>query len=122
MGKIFHNVDVNSQVLFNETVLNIIRNFIPHETVTFDDRHPLWITSRIKKMINDKNLVFERFVYKKGFVNNSSNLDRFGSLQNKLSSLIETSKIIFLKSCKKVTLSQYQLKTLLVYFQKFFNE
>ena len=73
-------------------------------------------------MINDKNLVFERFVYKKGFVNNSSNLDRFGSLQNKLSSLIETSKIIFLKSCKKVTLSQYQLKTLLVYFQKFFNE
>ena len=37
--KAFHNVDVNKQVmLLNETVLNIIRNFIPHETVTFDDR------------------------------------------------------------------------------------
>ena len=48
--KVFHNVDVNKQVmLFNETFLNIIRNFIPHETVTFDDRDPPWITSRIKK-------------------------------------------------------------------------
>ena len=39
--KAFHNVDVNKKVmLFNNTVLNIIRNFIPHETVTFDDREP----------------------------------------------------------------------------------
>ena len=76
-------------MLFNETILDIIRNFIPHETVTFDDRDP---PSRIKKMINDKNLVFKRFVNKKGFVNNSSNLERFSSLQNKLNSLIKTSK------------------------------
>ena len=79
-------------MLFNETILDIIRNYIPHETVTFDDRDPPWITSRIKKMINDKNLVFKRFVIKKGFVNNSSNLKRFSSLQNKLNSLIKTSK------------------------------
>ena len=47
--KAFHNVDANKQVmLFNETVLNI-RNFLPHETVTFVDRDPSWITSRIKK-------------------------------------------------------------------------
>ena len=37
--KVYHNVDVNKCVmLFNETVLNIIWNFIPHKTVTFDDR------------------------------------------------------------------------------------
>ena len=48
--KAFHNVDVNKQVmLFNETVLNIIRNFIPHETVSLDDRDPPWITKRIEK-------------------------------------------------------------------------
>ena len=48
--KAFYNIDVNKKVLlFNETVLNIIRNFIPHEAVTFDDRDPPWITSRIKK-------------------------------------------------------------------------
>ena len=48
--KAFYNIDVNKKVmLFNETVLNIIRNFIPHEVVTFDDRDTPWITSRIKK-------------------------------------------------------------------------
>ena len=43
-------------------------------------------------MINDQNLAFKRFVNKKGFVNNNSNPERFSSLQNKLSILIETSK------------------------------
>ena len=36
--KTFLNVDVNKKaLLFNETALNIIRNFIPHKTVTCDD-------------------------------------------------------------------------------------
>ena len=77
-------------MLFNEAILNIVQNFIPHDTITFDDRDPSWITSRIEKMINDKNLAFKRFENKKGFANNSSNLKRFSSLQNKLGSLIET--------------------------------
>ena len=87
------NVDVRKLVMFfNETVFNFIRNFIPHETVTFDDKDPPRITSHIKKMINDKNLAFKRFVKRKDFVNNSGNLKRFSSPQNKLSSLIETLK------------------------------
>ena len=52
-------------MLFNETVFNIIQNFIPHDTVTFDDRNPSWITSRIKKMINNKNLAFKPLRIKK---------------------------------------------------------
>ena len=101
--KAFHNVDVDKQViLFNKTVLNITQNFISHEIVTFDDRDPPWVTSRLKKMIHDKNLAFKRFVNKKGFVNNSSKLERFSSVLNKLSSLIETSKQeYFLKIAKK---------------------
>ena len=43
-------------------------------------------------MIKNKNLTFKRSVNKKGFVNNSRNLERFSSLQNELGSLIETSK------------------------------
>ena len=43
-------------------------------------------------MIFDKNLAFKCFVNKKGFINTSSNLERFSSPQNKLSSLTETSK------------------------------
>ena len=41
--KEFHNVDVNKQLmLFSETVPNIIWNFIPHETIKFDDSDPPW--------------------------------------------------------------------------------
>ena len=87
-------------MLFNETVPEIFQNFIPHETVIFDDRDAPWITNRIKKIISDKNLAFKRFLNKKGFVNKSSNLERFSSFQNKLSSLIQTSKQeYFSKSC-----------------------
>ena len=35
--------------------------------LTIDDKDPPWITSCIKKMINDKNLAFKRFVNKKRF-------------------------------------------------------
>ena len=71
--KAFSNIDVNKKVLLlNETVLNIIRNFIPHETVIFDNRDPPWITSCIKKAINNKNLAFKRFVKDKGSVNNNN--------------------------------------------------
>ena len=39
--KAFYNIDVNKkELLFNETILNIVSNFIPHETVTFGDREP----------------------------------------------------------------------------------
>ena len=80
--KAFRNVDLNKQImLFNEIVPNIIRNFTHQETVTIDDRDLPEITSHIKRMINDRILTFKCFVNKKGFVN-SSNLDRFSSLQN----------------------------------------
>ena len=37
----FSNLDVNEKVhLFNQTIKNILGNFIPHDTVTCDDRDP----------------------------------------------------------------------------------
>ena len=48
--KAFYNNDVNKKVLlFSETVLSVILNFILHETVIFDNRDPPWIISRMKK-------------------------------------------------------------------------
>ena len=42
--------------MFNETILNILRNFIPHETVLCDDRDPLWFNNEIKFVIREKNI------------------------------------------------------------------
>ena len=40
--------------IFNETILNILRNFIPHETVLCDDRDPSWFNNKIKSLIHEK--------------------------------------------------------------------
>ena len=53
----FAHIDVNQKVyLFNQTIKNILCNFIPHETVTCDDRDPPWITSKIKGLIQKRIL------------------------------------------------------------------
>ena len=46
----FANLDINDKVrLFNKTIRNILSNFIPHETITFDGRDPPWINSQVKQ-------------------------------------------------------------------------
>ena len=89
--KAFLNVDVNKKVLlFNETIVNIIHNFIPHEIVTCDDRDLPWMTRLIKKAIKDQNLFYQRFVKNADFTDNYSNLERSCSLQNNLTITVET--------------------------------
>ena len=104
-GKAFLNVDANKKLLlFNETILNIIRNLIPHEIVTCDDRDQPWMTRLIKKAITNKNLFCQRFVKNAGFTNNDNNLERFCSLQNNLNIAVETAKQqYFAKNCQKIT-------------------
>ena len=42
-------IDINDQVvLFNETIVNIMSNFIPNETMIFDDRDPSWLNKNKK--------------------------------------------------------------------------
>ena len=52
LGKVFRQ-DIDDKVyLFNKTIKNIISNFIPHGTITFDGRDLPWINSQIKYLIN----------------------------------------------------------------------
>ena len=56
------NIDVDKIVyIFNNTVINISCNFIPHETVLFDDRCPPWMDKQIKKLILEKKNIFNCF-------------------------------------------------------------
>ena len=47
--------------VFNETNVNILRNFIPHETVLCDNRDPPWFYNKIKSLMREKNITFKRF-------------------------------------------------------------
>ena len=65
----FSNTSVNEKVnIFNNTILNILSNFIPHEILTCDDKDPPWFNKKIKGIIQEKNNAFK--VYR----NNSSNI------------------------------------------------
>ena len=55
-------MNVNDMVdLFNRIIKNILRNLIPHETITCDNRDPPWINSSIRRLIQDKNEAYKRF-------------------------------------------------------------
>ena len=86
----FANLDINDKVyLFNKTIKNILSNFIPHETIAFDDRDQPWINSQVKHLINEKNALYK--TYLKNNKNNQS-FEMFQSFQNQLSSLIASLK------------------------------
>ena len=58
----FTNINVNEQVeLFSQIIQNIISNYIPHETITFDDRNPPWIDEKIKKLVLPKNHAYNAY-------------------------------------------------------------
>ena len=56
------NLNVDEQVtVFNRTILNIMKNFIPHETIVCDDKGPPRFNKRINSLIQEGALLLERF-------------------------------------------------------------
>ena len=78
--------------IFNITLKNLLFNYIPyipHETITCDDRDPPWINENIKQLILEKNQAYKSYLRS----NKSLQfLNQFQFLQTKLNSLIEESK------------------------------
>ena len=55
----FVNTNVNGicnvkVFILNKTILNILSNFIPHETLTADDKDPRWFTKKKRRKISSK--------------------------------------------------------------------
>ena len=58
----FANISIKKQVeLFTQTLQNILSNYIPHKTITCDDRKPPWIDEKIKKLVLHKNCAFNLY-------------------------------------------------------------
>ena len=84
------NVNVDEKVyFFTKTLLNIIQNFIPHETIICDDRDPPWINKEIKKLMIKKNLAFKSYCCSN---RNIFRLEKFKALQYQLHISIKESK------------------------------
>ena len=60
--KAFSYKNVKEKVdTFNKTILNVLSNFIPHETIICDDRDPPWFNNKIKSLTYKKNAAFKKF-------------------------------------------------------------
>ena len=59
----YAKLSINDQVdLFNNTLLNIFRNFIPHETIKCSHRDPPWMTKDIKSALRHKNRLYKKYI------------------------------------------------------------
>ena len=75
--------------IFNEKILNILRNLIPHKTVLCDDRDPPWFNTKTKSLIHGKNITFKQLISDR---RNSCLRRQLNCLQDHLNDSIEASK------------------------------
>ena len=74
------NLNVDKQVTLSiRTILNILKNFIPHETILYDDKDPQWFNRRTKSLIQEGTLLLE------AFQKNRNNVEILLVLKTKLS-------------------------------------
>ena len=86
----FANKHVDEEVLiFNETVLNVLSNFLPHEVIVCDDKNPRWFNGKIKSLINEKLRTYN--AYRKN-IDNSQLRKNLSSLQQRFRDRIDDSK------------------------------
>ena len=87
----FLNANVNEKVsVFSSTIMNILSNFIRHETIVCDDKEPQWFNKAIKSLIQEKKTnTFTKYRKSK---NNIQLLQRLRRLQENLNSLVFLNK------------------------------
>ena len=117
--KAFSNTNINEKVsLFNKTILNILNNYIPHETIICDGKDP-WFNSWIKSLIENKNKIRKNC---QRFKSSSQLLSKLDLLQEQLCLLINKSKQNFYsRVASKLTNVQRNSKTYWSLLNRFLN-
>ena len=65
----FLSTNVNEKVfIFSSTILNILSNFIPHETIVCDDKDPPWFNRAINPLIQGKKDTFNKYRKSKNYI------------------------------------------------------
>ena len=94
--KAFNNLSVNEQVeVFTNTLLNIFKNFIPHELVKVKPKDPPWMSNLIKSALRRKNRLHRKHASGRGGNDINKKLEEATDL---VCNLITTSKAAYYKS------------------------
>ena len=97
----FFNLGTSEQVdLFNTTLLNIFRNFIPHKYITCRYKVPPWITNEIKTALRKKNRLYKKYIKNGRNIEDLNTLNNFSTIYTELVS--SSKKTYFEKLANKI--------------------
>ena len=118
--KAFYNTNINEKVsLCNKTILSILNNYIPHETIICGDKHPPWFNFRIKLLIENKKRLHKNY---RRFKSNSQLLIKRHKFQEQLHLLINKSiQNYYSRMASKLTNVQRNAKTYWSLLNRFLN-
>ena len=61
--RLFDQKPINAQVTaFNETILNVFRNYAPNKYIIIDDKDPAWMNKNMKTKIKEKNTFYQIYI------------------------------------------------------------
>ena len=61
--KLSQNKNIHDQLkLFNEKIVNIVSNYIPNKCITCNGKDSPWLNDHIKRLINQKNEIFKKYL------------------------------------------------------------
>ena len=75
--------------IINNTINNVLLNFILHETITCDDKKPPWFNKNIINLIKNKNIFYRSHTTNE---NSTDEKEAIKAIQNNLISTIENAK------------------------------
>ena len=108
--RLIHGKDINAQVsLFNNTVLNVFKSYVPNEYIAIDDKVPVWMNDTIKAKIKTKDLFFKQYMQHERF---DSEFGFLKALITELNELTSSTKTLYYENlAKKLNNPLLQAKT-----------
>ena len=89
-GKAFYTTNATKKLyIFHKIILNVLSNYIPHETLTYNDKDPPRFNFRIESLLQDKNKPYKDC---RRSNTNAQSLNKLNHFQEQLSLLINRSK------------------------------
>ena len=119
--RLFDQLDINAQVAaFNETILNVFRNYVPNKYITIDDKDPVWMNENIKTKIKEKNTFYQKYIENGRLESDFILLEK---LITELNDLIFSTKTLYYENlAKKLNNPLLQTKTYWSILKTFYND
>ena len=116
----FHRKNINEKVSILNITINVLSNFIPHETITCNDKRPPCFNKNIINLIKNKHIFYKSHTAKE---NSTDKKEAMKALRNKLTCTTENAKSeYYSKLSMKLSNPETSSKTFWSILKSFVND